>query len=244
MSKPSGKALSWLFTASAWVSSVLPGAWGAVITSAGAMLLLLLRDGVRIFADPTFLGAVFLFTMFLWTYIGLAWLITRKPRDVRALRYGVTFEGILPNFTPHNSEFALSFTLQFRNFSPSPLKYSVEEFSVQIETRALPSRYQKNSLQAVLSRGAARASGAIPFRIDHIREFMGKRVDGNLDFSIIYGDADRDYVRRLKMSHHLTLEFPNIPDLAAVPNQGIIPLMFPLGFAANILSESDEPIDS
>jgi hypothetical protein len=238
------KALSRAVVASGWASSVFATWWGAMITSVGTVLLLVLAAGARILTDPSFLGAAFIGTLVLWTYIGLVWLITRRPGDIKALRYGITFEGVTPTFNPTNHDGALSFALLIRNFSPVPLRYFVEEFDVYIDTRTLPTRYEKNSLQGILSRGAIRQSTAIPFKLEHIREFMGKRVEGTLDFSITYGDADKIPVRRLRMSTKLVLEFPNIPDLTSFPAQGILPMMFPLGFIAAIATESDEPLDS
>jgi hypothetical protein len=233
------KTLSWFVAAAGWFATVAPTVWAAMIASAGGVILLLLTAGARVFANRSFVGASLIFVLLLWTYIGLVWLITRKPRDWRTLRYGITFEGIQPNFDPRSEEGGLSLAVVVRNFSPAPIRYFIEEIDVHIGTRTLPSRYRKNSLQGILARGAARASTPIPFKLEHVREFVGKRVEGTLDFSIIYGDADKKPVRRLRMSHRLYLELPDISEDSAAARLPPV-----IRFTASILEESDEPIDS
>ena len=241
--KPS-KTVSQLVAASGWLSSVLPGVWAAMLTSAGGTLLLLLTTGAKFVTNAEFIGAVFFFTLMLWTYIGIVWLATRKPRDVKALRHGITFEGINPAFNPNNPDVALQFALMFRNYNPVPIRFIVEEFDVRIGTRVLPAKYQKNSLQTVLARGAGRSSAFIPFKFEHLQEFMGKQVEGTLDFCVQYGDADKQPVRKLRMSIQLFLVFPSIPETLPNVSNGILQMMFPLGFGSNILAETDDPLDS
>jgi hypothetical protein len=240
----SPKPIKAFVVAAGWLASVFPTVWAAVLTALGSVVLLLLTEGAKLLSNPEFLGAALLFVLVLWSYIALVWLWTRKPRDVVALRHGITFEGVTATFNPATPEAALSFALNIRNFCPVPIRYYVESFDVKIETRTLPKKYESRSLQGFLSRGAGRVSSAVPFTFDHIKEFLGRRLDGSLDFSIIYGDADRQPVRRLTMSIQLFLQFPALPTpLPMLPNASIAQGMFPLGFGHNIQSENDEPMN-
>lgn len=231
------KTLAWLFKLAGWVATLAPNWWAAVTASAGGAFLFLVAAGERIFSSAVAVETVFIFALFLWIYIGLIWLSEKKARDQKTFRYGLTFEGVVPIFMPHNKDGALLFALMVRNFSPFPIRYYVEEFYVQIDTRVLPSLYEKNSLHGILARGAGRMSSAIPFQLEHIKEYIDKKVDGTIKFSIIYGDADKKPVRRLKMSIDLFLKLPKI-DGYDVENK-----FSQIGFTANIKEESDEPID-
>ena len=234
---------AWIISASGWLSSVFPTVWAAVITAIGSEILLGLAAGAQAFSNPKVLGFVFLGALFFWTYIGAVWLITRKPSDMKLLRYGLTFEGITPLLDLSNENGALAFSLMFRNYSSVPIIYVIERLDVQIETRTLPSRYIAGMLKGVLSKGAVRIGTPVPFRYDHIKEFMGRQVQGTIDFSVVYGDADRKPIRRLSMSLALTLWFPAAPPQSLIQSKGVFPLTFPLGFSASVISESDQPID-
>jgi hypothetical protein len=236
------KAAPWIFQATGWLASVLPGVWGAMITTVGATVILWLTAGVAFFTSPAAIGTLTIATLILWTYVALVWLATRRQIDVKFLRYGVTFEGLTAVFTPGNRIDTLGFLIQLRNFTPVPLRYYVEEIDVRLETRTLPSRYVKDSLTSFLSRGAARTTSTISFRYEHVQEFFGRRVEGSLDFSIRYGDADRSPARRLRMSHKITIEFPDVDTTLPLPHLPILAQPVPVGFGAAITSESDEPI--
>jgi hypothetical protein len=228
------KVTKWISGAVTWFATVFPGPWGALLTTvlgAGLAGLLIFEKWLQ---NPIVHTAVFFFVVWLWTIIGLVWLARQKPNDSKLLRYGLVFEGIIPFYDPNQNDDCLAFGLAFRNFSPSPIRYFLEEYDVRIETRTLPKKYSKNSITTFLARGAQRHSTAFSFKRDHIDEFIGKRVTGTLEFSIIYGDADREPVRRLRMSFTLILGLPS-------PNGGPdSPIV--LGFAAPIESESDTPI--
>jgi len=166
------KTLAIMVAASGWLSSVLPTTWAAMISAAGATVLIWIVAGAKFFTSSAVLGTLTTVVLVRWTYVALVWLATRRPFDKRLLRYGVTFEGVFPVFTPWNKEATLGFGIQLRNFSPVPLRYIVEEIEVYLETRTLPSRFGKDSLQSTLPRGAVRMSNPVPFRYDHVHEFF------------------------------------------------------------------------
>jgi hypothetical protein len=184
--------------------------------------------------NPAVHAIGFTFLGILWTWIALVILASRRPNDAKLLRYGITFEGVFPNLSPNNAEHLLQIGVALRNFTQVPLRYTIEVFDVHIESRTLP-KYKKDALSAVLSRGAQRISSNISFKHDHLKEFLGKRVEGTMELHLRYGDADKSPVRRLKMSFGLVLEFPLLP-----PAGGQVPTF---GFTAGIIDESDEPID-
>lgn len=216
-----------------WLGTLITYSWWSTIITAGSVALAAWRWGKSVIVKPLFHSVVLVFVATLWTLIGLSWLSRRKPKDVDALRYGITVEGITPVF----EGIGLQFGIAVRNYSPVPLRYWVEEFEVKIDTRTLPTKYKQDSLTAMLPRGSQRTSSTNSFKMEHLMEFLGKRVEGSLDFSIKYGDADKEPVRRTKMSLHIFLVFPNLPEQ---PIHG--PLL--LGFNSSILEESDEPIPS
>jgi len=188
---------------------------------------------VGVLQNPRIQVAVFVFIAILWTYIGITVLVDRrKPRIVRShqdYRYGLTFEGIFPNWDPRgDAEAAFQFSLLLRNYSMGPIKYGIEHFDVRIGSRALP-EWKNEGKTVYIPRGGAKMSSAVPFKNDDIKEFYGKEVTGTAKFSIAYGHPEETPVRRLKMIIELTLVFNTEKEPPT------------LGFNTNILEESDEP---
>jgi hypothetical protein len=228
------KQLGWLASAIGWLATVLTTPWAIVVGSIIATIVAALTTGLVWLEKPSVHAVAFTFVVVLWTWIALVLLATRKQKDAKLLRYGITFEGVVPNLAPNSTEHLLQIGVALRNFTQAPLKYTIEVFDVQIDSRTLP-KYKKDSLSAVLSRGAQRISSNISFKYDHLKEFLGKRVEGTMELHLRYGDADKTPVRRLKMSFSLILEFPVLP-----PVDGQIPNF---GFSAAIIDESDEPLE-
>jgi len=121
MAKPT-RTLSWLVTFSGWFSSVFPTLWGGMLTAAGATLLLWLTAGAKVFTSPEFIGACFIFSLIFWTYVGVVWLAyRRKPVTIvpfRDYRYGLTFQGLMPNLDLTNEDAALQMSIVLQNYSP------------------------------------------------------------------------------------------------------------------------------
>jgi hypothetical protein len=90
-------------------------------------------------------------------------------------RYGLVFDGFQFNYLSTDVLFPdaglLSFAIQFRNFSPGPIKYMVESFDVRIGTRALPKPPQINGF---LARGSGRTSRYRGFLKANSRNFTDK----------------------------------------------------------------------
>jgi hypothetical protein len=184
-------------TLGATIITYLTAGWGVLISAALAIVVWAWASLSAWIAAPAVQSAGYVFLFSLWTYIGLSTIIgARKPRltsTVPDYRYGLTFEGIFPNFLPTNEPAALQFGLQFRNFSSGPLQYHVEYFDFRIGSRSSP-KVKRGELTSYLPRGAGRTSSAVPFSKKDIVEFFGTSVSGTLDFAVTYGPPDDNYV--------------------------------------------------
>lgn len=234
------KQLGWLATSLAWIASVFPNVWVVILTSVAATSVLIFTVGIRWLESPALHSAILVFLAVLWTLIGIIWLRERrKPVEIfplRDYRYGLTFQGIVPTLDLNNDDGALQMGIAFQNYSPGPLRYEVEKFAVWIDTRSLPET-DNSFIPIFMPRGAGRTSNGRPFKKMHIKEFLGRRCEGTLSFSIAYGDVDDSRPsRRLKMSFTTYFVFPSDE---AVINNGMPP---PFGFNAIITKESDELI--
>jgi len=88
-----------------------------------------------------------------------------------------------------------------------------------------------------MSRGATRTISLAPFKKAPIKEFLGKRQDATMSFSLLYGDVEVLHSsRRLKMTFKIVFMFP--PDIS-LPLTG----QPAFGFNCSIEKESDEPVD-
>jgi hypothetical protein len=204
--------------------------WTLVVSAALAIFVALVGWAYDIASNPHVQVGVGTFVAALWTCIGLVVLADRrKPRIIRAYQdyqYGLTFEGLLPIYDSSRDEGALQFGCQLRNYSSGPLRITMEQFDVRIGTRSLP-KLKKGSLTSFLPRGAARVSNNVPFKKDDIKEYMGKRVAGTVEFKILYGHPEQSPVRRLAMELEIFMIF----------NENS------LGFNASIIEEIDEQIN-
>jgi hypothetical protein len=185
---------------------------------------------VEFIQEPKTQTFVLVFLSVLWTYIGIIYLIDRK-RPVRITpahdyRYGLTNEGLIPNYDPIDG--ALQFGIQLRNYSSGPIKYNVEQLEIRIGTRSTP-KLKKNQLYGYLPRGGSKFSSIDPFNKTDLAEFQGKRVDGTADVIITYGHPEMAPVRRLKINMTIVLVF-NVNG--------------PLGFNGNIVEETDVDIQT
>lgn len=193
------------------------------------------RPGVRTFA--------FVFIVGLWTWIGIAALIDRRrPKAVTTFpdyRYGLVFEGFTPLFVATNSKMpepgGLQFSIQIRNFSPSPIKYVLESYDVRIGSRT-HEKYGETIVSGYLARGSGRQARLSGFPSGTLTEFFGKEtVKGTADFAICYGPPEGNPVRRLRVSLELHLIFPK--DGVVDASKGIA-----LGYGDGIKAEIDEAI--
>lgn len=194
-------------------------------------------------SNPITLTIAGVFLAALWTTIGLLFLVDRrKPRLVQThqdYRYGLTFEGLTPNFIPANSGMpsagGLQLALNIRNFSPGPVKYSLEAVDIRLGSRTTQ-KYKANDISGNMARGAGRQSRPHGFEAKSLKEFYGAGVTkGTADFSITYGPVDGPAVRRLKISMEIYFVFPK--DGAVGPEEGQ-----QLGYSDNIVTEIEEDI--
>jgi len=151
-------------------------------------------------------------------------------KSVPDYRYGLTSEGIIPGLDPNNEDGWLGFGVQVRNFSQAPIRYTIENFDLRLESRALP----KFPIRPIgyLPRGGGKAIFPPWFKKDHVREFFGRRVVGAVEIIITYGHPEEKPARKLTLKAEITLH------LAA---EGMPPLPIP-AFGANITEEIDEPL--
>ena len=200
---------------------------------------------LRAFAltPSVYVGAA-VFLALLWTLIGILVLIDRrKPRQIQVhadYRYGLTFEGFLPSFTPENFPMLsqrgiLGFSINLRNWSSGPIKYTLESADIQIGTRTVP-RSARNPVSGYISRGGAKTVRPAAFSSGTLNEYYGKgETKGTAEIAIIYGPPDGPPVRRFRINIDLTLFFPEEGRVDPLAGIG-------LGYADNITFEGDEPI--
>jgi hypothetical protein len=207
--------------------------WGVAVSAAVAIYVALSEWAAGVVHNPTVQAAAITFLVLLWGYIGITFLIDRHyPRAVRAepdYRYGLTFEGIIPNIDILNEDGWLSFGLQVRNFSQAPIRYRVESVDFRIGSRALPKADKQ--LIGYLPRGGGKIFSPSSFKKDDVREFFGKRVHGTAEYSICYGHPEREPERRLRIELKITLHLQenNVPPI--------------MGFGGDIIREDDEPYE-
>jgi hypothetical protein len=212
------------------VLAIITANWPVAISVATAVVAASWTSAVEFIHSPVVLVAVGVFLALLWTIIGITILIDRrKPRSVKSTpdyRYGLTFEGLTPNFDVLHEDGWLSFGVQIRNFSQAPIRYEIKQFDLRLETRTLPKL--KMPPPAYVARGAGRTATAGAFKKTDIQEFFGKRVKGTAEFDIVYGHPEDDPLRRLQVTMEIILHIP----------EDVQP---PFAFGANIVSEVDEP---
>jgi hypothetical protein len=206
--------------------------WAVVVTTVVSLWVAASEWATKFVQKESTHVFVFVFLAVLWTWIGILFLRDRrKPRETtpaQDYRFGLTFEGVVPLYTP-NSDPALGFILQLRNFSSGPIRYDVKNMDIRIGTRAMP-KFTIGTLSAYMARGAGRTSTPEPFKKADIAEFIGKGlVKGTLECSITYGHPEKPPARKLDLSVDLFLEF------RADGN---------LGFNGNITSEQDVALEN
>jgi hypothetical protein len=194
--------------------------------------------GLRAVAlNPVTYVGVGTFLAVLWTFIGIVVLMDRRrPRLVRSAvdyRYGLVFEGLVPQYLSATDNYpnagCLQFSINIRNFSLGPMRCRVEDIDIRIGSRASPRLNKAELGGGVLPRGAGRSIKPPAFSPEHLREFYGMaNVEGTADFSIVYGHPDSAPERRLRMTLVLYLEFANDGSR--------------LGHTDNITADYDEPI--
>jgi hypothetical protein len=181
------------------------------------------KTSTRVFAE--------VFLAVLWSWIGLLYLRDRKrPRVITVAqdyRYGLTIEGVAINHNPLIEDAALSFPLMLRNYSPGPIRYEITQFDVRIGTRSLP-KLKKGELAGYMARGGGKTTWPDPFKKPDIQEFYEKRATGTIEALIIYGHPEQKPVRQLRLVANLILELRESA---------------PTGFNANVVEETDLPIE-
>jgi hypothetical protein len=223
------KAIGWIANLIVGIGALLTTPWILAMSVLGGIIVGLWAGALEIAQRPGVQLGVAAFLALLWTFIGLATLRDRKrPRIVSAAQdysYGLLFEGLSLGYDPKGEDGALQLGVVLRNFSPGPLRYTVDKFQVIMGDRTLP-RVKKGLLTAFIPRGGQRISRNLPFKRDSIKDFIGKPVKGTAEFTIAYGHPDRSPERQLKM----VIEF----NLVLGENA-------PEGYSDSILEESDEP---
>ncbi|MCK7475854.1 MAG: hypothetical protein MZV49_25480, partial [Rhodopseudomonas palustris] len=152
--------------------------WGPVASAIVAVLVSVWTTASHFvqITEVQIAAAVFLFS--LWTLIGVSILSSRrKPILIKSYedyQYALTFEGLVPHYDPNSEKATLGFGLTLRNFSPHPIKYTIEQFDVEFNKRSLP--VVKGALGAYVPRGGVRVSRNVPFEKDDIKDYVGKEV--------------------------------------------------------------------
>ena len=215
--------------------SLLTAQWGIAVSVVIGLVAASWQWLTGIVLNPATIAGVGVFLALLWTFIGITVLVDRrKPRTVRPYtdyRYGLTFEGLQPRYTPSDAPVfepgSLHFAILLRNFLQSPIRYDFEDIDIRLDTRAAPV-ISRGTLTGFMARGAGRTSTIRGFLQNHLREFYGSEpVRGMVEFSIVYGPPEGPPVRRLKMSIEIHV---------ILMDEGRS-----LGWQDGIVAESDEP---
>ena len=215
--------MNWPLTMSAF-AGLLAAVWAA-------LTYFVLRPSVEAAAGT------FLFV--LWTCVGILAITDRnRPRLVRShqdYRYGLTFEGIIPNYLPVNAPIpkagSLGIAAQFRNFGPGPLRYEIETFEVRLGSRSLP-KLKKGILFGFMARGAGRTSSHEAFPPEQLKEFYGQgEIKGTVDLSVVYGAPEGPPIRRFILGMEITVVLPEDGSAS-------------FGWGTNIVTDRDEPISN
>ncbi|HTC84972.1 MAG TPA: hypothetical protein VK683_11485 [Rhizomicrobium sp.] len=239
----------WLRSFGAWgghaatVLTFLTTNWGLTLATILAVGTWLNKWAWGLVVTPAIYASAGVFLFVLWTIVGLTYLFDRRrPREIRAhldYRYGLTFEGFGPQFISSDAGVpqagCVGFSTQIRNFTPGPIKYSLEAADIRIDNRANP-KYKANTTKGYMARGGGKTVSPGHYPAKEIKDFYGAgAVEGTADIAITYGPPDGPPIRRLKIS----LEFA-----ISIPTDGILnPLLgHQLGWSYNIVSEEDEPI--
>jgi hypothetical protein len=178
------------------------------------------------------------FLAVLWTIVAVTVLLDRRrPRSVKTqvdYRYGLTFEGLQPRYTepdlPVPEAGSLNFGLVVRNFTPSPIRYEIENIDIRLGTRAIP-RIQAGSMYGFMARGAGRMSTIKGFTKEQLKEFYDNAdspTKGSVEVSYLYGPPEGPPERRLKLFMEIYV---------AIVQHGKS-----LGWSDSIVVERDEPL--
>ena len=221
----------------AWLSSVFPTLWGAVVSTVVTTAIALWTFGIDWLSSTKIQTVTHVFLAVLWTVIGVIFLIDRsRAREVylkQDFRYGLTFVDLISIYDWNNEQAALQFAITIHNFSQYPLRFEIEKFSVCIDTRSIQDVKPSVAI-GTMSRGALRNWRQQAFRRSHIVEFLGNRCEGTVAISIAYGPTEAPPQRRLKMSFNIYCQFPKMsPQNTPLEN---------FGFTYIIQNETDEEI--
>jgi hypothetical protein len=217
--------------------------WSATLAAILGIGTWLNKRAWGVVMTPAVEAGIVVFLAVLWTVIGLTVLFDRrKPRKVQThldYRYGLTFEGAVPQFIAADAGVpqagCLGIGIQVRNFSPGPIGFTIEAADFRLGNRATK-KYKANSISGYMARGAGRTNNTGPFESKEIKDFYGAGlIEGTADVTYTYGPPEEPPRRRLKISLEIAVFIPK--DGIVKPEQGHM-----LGFNSNIVSEIDTAI--
>jgi hypothetical protein len=227
------RSLGAIGTAAATALQILTTNLAVVMTTIFAWWVIASEWAVSMAHHPRVQAGAFAFLACLWTIIGVQYLRDRRRPTVTTpfqdYRYGLTYEGLHCGYDPTNDEAALQIGIHLRNFSPGPLSYRVERFAVQIESRVVPRQKGAGSASIYMARGAGRISRNLPFKKEHIKDFVGRVVEGTVELVVVYGHPENEPSRKLTMELTVFFDFRH---------EG------KFGLADTIVSERDMAIDA
>jgi hypothetical protein len=200
----------WSLVLLAWArvsdASVAVWLWGVPVSGAASYWAWISQWGNL----PIALTGLGVLVATIWLVIGIVWL-RRQQRPSREriafdYSYAMSLEGIDPAFDPTNTDNTLEIRPKFRNVANGPLKYMIEQFSVQVEDRIVsynnvpPSIIPRIAVRSVLHKG---------FRKEAYEQF-GTKTSGQMRYSIVYGHPDdKSYSRRITAVVSLDITKPN-----------------------------------
>jgi hypothetical protein len=167
---------------------------------------------------PAALAALAAAVLMMWLVIGFVWLkqfgapLVVKP--VEDFSYALGYMGLSMGFDPGNPS-ALQIGVRFVNYGPRAVKYEVENIRVIVDDRTIAAPIFTNK-GGVVPRGVSRTYYYPSFTADQIKDYLGKRPTGTIEFTILYGPYDGKYVRQLNMTIGTTYNLGDNPGIVDV----------------------------
>ena len=196
-----GRLIGWGAIALAYLTTP----WAVAMSAALATWAVLSAAAFKFVSDPHLQTGVQVFLALLWTYTGLRFLeFMRSTSTVKVVpdyRYAINPEGYQVALDEEHPDAAFQLGVHFRNMLNLPLKVRMEQFRLTIEDRVCPDPDNYDDL--IIPRVSARGVRSGAFK----REAIKDRTSGVLDFTLIYGDPDGEFVRRYHQRLRLNFVF-------------------------------------
>jgi hypothetical protein len=136
------------------------------------------------------LSATAAFLIMMWIFIGFIWVkrLDDPLRVIQVVNYDFTlaYQGLTLALDPGNDEACLQIGIDFFNVAPTAIRYKIKDLRVVIGDRTIPHPIYDNE-GGIIPRAVSRIYHYPAFRKDAIKDYLGTRQNGTIEFSVIYG---------------------------------------------------------